>query len=151
MKFKEFQTKFVEKIKIHILRSPSDCVIVIAFTLRQWFHERASLLRHTTLHVLLFCTHLCQKTADEAFEVRRLFQTLKSHCLFVHFETMPYLLRLCLKQFAKDASKWWNGDSAVPTFAWRDSEWLQEAFTGLGNFNSLWVPAKHGSASQHST
>jgi len=113
--------------------------------------ERAPLLHHITLPVLLRFTDLCQKTIDEASEVRWWFQTLKSDCLFVHFETMPYLLRLCLKQVTRDASKLWNDDSAVPTFARRDSIWLQEAFTGLGNFKSLWVPAKHGSAPQHST
>ena len=32
----------------------SEYVIFIAFTLQQWLHERASILRHTTLPVLLW-------------------------------------------------------------------------------------------------
>jgi hypothetical protein len=39
--------------------------------LQQRSHERASLLGHNALPVLLYLTDLCQETRDEAFEVRR--------------------------------------------------------------------------------
>jgi hypothetical protein len=43
----------------------SECVILIAFALQQWLHERTSILRYTyTVSLFHFVTHLVAQTAD---------------------------------------------------------------------------------------
>jgi len=40
----------------------SEYVILIAFPLQQWLHDRTSKLRYSTLCVLLYLVYVCKKS-----------------------------------------------------------------------------------------
>jgi hypothetical protein len=40
----------------------SEYVILIAFPLQQWLHDRTSMLHYSTLPVLIYLVYVCQKS-----------------------------------------------------------------------------------------